>query len=244
MEVRKIRIGGIPAILWGKESDKTIIAVHGSHSSKIDDCIWILAEEAARRGWQTLSFDLPQHGERVYETAPCMAEQCVRELREIMAYARKQAEQISVFGCSMGAYFSLLAYAGEEMEKAFFLSPVTDMERVIRNIMRACNVSEEELRERQVVENPIETLYWEYYMYVKEHPIEKWPHRTEILRGETDTLCEKEVMEAFAARFGCGLEEQPGGEHWFHTDGELAYFRDWLARVWNRQDKEGKHGGL
>lgn len=232
MEVQKVRIGDIPAMVWGKESGRMLVAVHGSRSSKTDDCIWVLAEEAAKRGWQTLSFDLPRHGERAYETEPCMVDKCVEELHGVMGFARRRAETVSVFGCSMGAYFCLLAYAEEKIGKAFFLSPVTDMERVIRNIMRACNVSEEEFRERRVVENPMETLYWEYYMYVKEHPVEKWPHRTEILRGETDTLCEKEAVEAFAARFGCRLEEQKGGEHWFHTESQLAYFREWLGRVW------------
>ena len=46
MNLTKLRIDGIPAIIWGKPSDKMIIAAHGSHSSKIDDCIWSLAEEA------------------------------------------------------------------------------------------------------------------------------------------------------------------------------------------------------
>ena len=45
-----------------------LIAAHGSHSSKIDDCIWVLAEEAATKGYQILSFDLPQHGSQEKET--------------------------------------------------------------------------------------------------------------------------------------------------------------------------------
>ena len=36
MNVNKIRISGIPVILWGELGDKIIIAAHGSHSSKID----------------------------------------------------------------------------------------------------------------------------------------------------------------------------------------------------------------
>lgn len=119
MEVQKLKIGSIPAILWGKDSDKIVVAVHGSHSSKIDDCTWVFAEEAAKRGWQTLSFDLPQHGERVYETGPCMVDACVEELHAVMAFARERAEMVSVFGCSMGAYFSLLAYVEEKLEKVF-----------------------------------------------------------------------------------------------------------------------------
>lgn len=228
MQLEKLRINGIPAILWGEKSDRLILAVHGSHSSKIDDCIWVLAEEATKRSCQVLSFDLPQHGERVYETEPCKVQQCVKELAGMLRFARQRAAQISVFGCSMGAYFSLLAYVNEPIERAWFLSPVTDMERIIQNIMRTCQIGESEFEALQTVENPFETLYWDYYCYVKAHPVVSWPHPTYILRGETDTLCERAFVADFANRFGCELTEQKGGEHWFHTPGELAFFRSWL----------------
>ncbi len=228
MLAKKLRVNGIPAVLWGEKSDRLIIAVHGSHSSKIDDCVWILAEEAAKKGYQTLSFDLACHGERVYEIEPLMADKCVSELKGMLAFAKGLAKRICVFGCSMGAYFSLLAFRDESVERAWFLSPVTDMERIIRNIMRFCNITEDEFRERKTIENPIETLYWDYYIYVKDNPIEKWEIPTFILRGEGDTLCEKEYVSAFAERFDCELTEQRGGEHWFHTDSELDFFRNWL----------------
>lgn len=227
MLAEKLRINGIPAVLWGEKSDRLIIAVHGSHSSKIDDCIWILAEEAAKKGYQVLSFDLPQHGERVYEPQPLMADKCVTELREVMKFAKRTAEHISVFGCSMGAYFSLLAYEGD-VERAWFLSPVTDMARIIRNIMQFIGVTEDELRERKIIENSIETLYWDYFVYIKNNPVEVWNAPTFILRGENDTLCERECVSVFAESFGCELTEQRGGEHWFHTNEELDFFRNWL----------------
>lgn len=228
MELKKIRVDGIPALLWGKPCENIILAAHGSHSSKLDDCIWILAEEAAARGYQVLSFDLPRHGERVYETDPLMPDECVCELRAMYAFARERARKVSLFGCSMGAYFELLAFADAAIERAWFLSPVTDMERIIHNLMAVCHVSEEEFRRRVVVDNEIEPLYFPYYEYVRSHPIERWPHRTQILRGERDGLCEASRVEAFAERFGCELTEQEGGEHWFHTEAQLEFFRAWL----------------
>ena len=190
--------------------------------------MWVLAEEAVKRGYQVLSFDLPQHGERVYETEPCMVQQCVLELSDVLRYAQTKAEHISLFACSMGAYFSLLAFANEPIKRAWFLSPVTDMERIIHNLMSYSQITEEECERRQVIENPFETLYWPYYSYVKSHPILSWPHTTSILRGEFDTLCERERVSDFADRFGCELTEQAGGEHWFHTPDQLDYFRKWL----------------
>jgi pimeloyl-ACP methyl ester carboxylesterase len=230
MTLNKIRIGGIPAILWGEPGDRMILAAHGSHSSKIDDCMWTLAEEAVKRGYQVLSFDLPQHGERVYETGFIMPDQCVGELGAVYAYAKERAGAIALFGCSMGAYFQLLAFADAEIDRAWFLSPVTDMERIIHNLMGYCHITEEEFRERVLVENDIEPLYYPYYEYVRSHPIVKWPHKTYILRGEQDTLCEYARVKFFADRFGCELTEQQGGEHWFHTESQLAFFRAWIQR--------------
>ncbi len=117
MNLDKIRINDIPAIIWGELSDKMIIASHGSHSSKIDDCIWILAEEATKKGYQVLSFDFPRHGERVYETEFIMPDKCVRELNFMYSYAIKHAKKISIFGCSMGAYFDLLTFADADIDR-------------------------------------------------------------------------------------------------------------------------------
>lgn len=228
MNLNKIKINGIPAIIWGEPSDKIIIAAHGSHSSKIDDCMWILADEAIRKGCQVLSFDLPQHGERVYEPEFIMPDECVKELTYMYEYAKTHAREISLFGCSMGAYFELLTFADFDIDKVFFLSPVTDMERIIHNLMKYCNINEQQFREKVTVENDIETLYFPYYEYVKNNPIIKWQHKTYILRGEMDTLCEYSYVKGFSDKFGCELTEQKGGEHWFHTESQLEFFRLWL----------------
>ena len=50
-------------------------------------------------------------------------------------------KEINVFACSMGAYFSLLAYQNDVLEKALFLSPVVNMERIIENMMKWFNVT-------------------------------------------------------------------------------------------------------
>lgn len=230
MDLNKTKINGIPSILWGKPSDKIIIVAHGSHSSKIDDCIWVLAEEAIAKGYQVLSFDLPQHGERVYETDFIMPDECVRELQAIYSFVANQNKKISIFGCSMGAYFELLAFADMKIECAWFLSPVTDMLRITHNLMEYCHITEKEFQEKVMVENDIEPLYFPYYRYVQSHPINSWRHKTFILRGEKDTLCEYDYVKNFANKFGCELTEQKDGEHWFHTESELEFFRKWLRK--------------
>ena len=52
-----------------------------------------------------------------------------------------------------------------------------------------------------------------------------------ILRGEADTLSEREEVDAFCKTFHTHLTEMPGGEHHFHTVEQLAFFRSWLQEV-------------
>jgi len=222
-------IEGIPAILWGEPSGKLFIAVHGNMSSKEDEVIVIFAEEAINKGYQVLSFDLPEHGDRKDEAYACNVQNCVSDLTAIVRYAQTIASNISLFACSMGAYFSLLAYKDLPLEQCLFLSPVLNMERIINNMMQWFNVSEDRLKAEKEIETPIgQTLYWDYYCYVKSHPIDTWNKPTAILYGSDDDITEFDVVSGFAKRYHCKLQVLEHGEHYFHNDQQLHYFRQWL----------------
>lgn len=225
-----LNIGHIPALVWGAPSDSVIVAVHGSMSHKEDTVIRILAEEAAAKGLQTLSIDLPEHGERRDGTL-CKPQFCVPELKAVIAHAKRHWREIRLLACSIGAYFSLLAYQDEPVRQAMFLSPVVDMQRLIENMMTWFSVTPERLEAEGEIETPAQTLYWDYYCYVREHPIAKWPVPTGIICGGADNLCEPEITRAFCDRFGCTLTVLPGGEHFFHTDVQLESYRDWLKKL-------------
>lgn len=226
---QKFKIENIPAILWGDKSEKLFLVVHGNMSNKEDDCIRIFAEEATELGYQVLSFDLPQHGDRKEEECLCKVQNCVQELELIMNYAKTLARDINIFACSMGAYFSLLAYKDEDIKQCMFLSPVVNMERIINNMMTWFNISEDKLKSEKEVSTPIgQTLYWDYYSYVKENPIVKWYKPTSILYGAKDELCEFETLSSFAKLFNCDLKIMSNGEHYFHTEEQLEFFRQWV----------------
>ena len=225
----KFKISNIPTILWGEKSEKLFIAVHGNMSNKEDTVIQILAEEAVQKGYQVLSFDLPEHGERKSDSTPCKAEFCVNDLSIIMNYAKEHWIEVSLFACSMGTYFSLLAYQKNMIKKALFLSPVVNMERIIDNMMMWFNVTTESLQKEMIIETPTgEKLYWDYYCYVKEHPINTWSIDTNILYGAKDELCEFETINYFVEKHSCGLEVMDTGEHYFHTEEQLNVFQNWL----------------
>ena len=227
---QKFLIEAIPSVLWGEASDKLFVAVHGNMSNKEDEVIAIFAEEALARGYQVLSFDLPEHGERKSEPYPCSVQNCVRDLGIIMNYARTISDDISLFACSMGAYFSLLAFHDAALGRCLFLSPVLDMERLIRNMMVWKGVTEENLEAEKDIPIPNgPALSWDYFSYVKAHPVTRWNKQTDILYGTEDNITERDVVMAFCSKFGCKLTVLENGEHFFYSSEQLSFYRKWLT---------------
>jgi esterase/lipase len=225
----RVKIEGIPAILWGEECQRVIIAVHGNMSNKEDIPIEMLARHAADNGYQVLSFDLPEHGERKSENTPCQVQYCVKDLATIMEYTKSHWNHISLFANSMGAYFSLLAFKDESLEKAWFLSPVVDMQRIIENMMMWFDVSEERLQQEKTIDTPMgHTLYWDYYCYVKDHPVDVWDIPTYILSGSKDNLCETDTITKFVQEFSCKLKIVQEAEHYFQTQEQLEMLEEWI----------------
>ena len=100
---QKLIINAIPAVLWGSGKSRIFIAVHGNMSHKEDEIILKFAEKADKAGYQVLSFDLPEHGERKTEKTPCKVQNCVGDLIIVMDYVKERYSNINLFACSMGA---------------------------------------------------------------------------------------------------------------------------------------------
>ncbi|MEL7656754.1 MAG: alpha/beta hydrolase, partial [Bacillota bacterium] len=64
MEIFEIQ--GIPVIVYGEPSEKVFLFIHGKNGYKEEADPF--AAIACRKGYQVLSFDLPEHGERRNET--------------------------------------------------------------------------------------------------------------------------------------------------------------------------------
>ena len=233
MEVEKIKINNIPAVIWGEKSSKVYVAVYGNMSNKEDKVIKILAEKVINKGYQLLSFDLPEHGERKKDTKYlCKVQNCVADLKQIMKYAKENYNEINIWACSMGAYFSLLAYGEEEIKLCLFLSPVVNMKFIIDNMMMCSNISEDKLKEKKEIKTEFgQTLYWDYYKIVKENPIIKWDKKTYILYGDKDNMQNEDVIRKFTNDFNCKLSILKNGEHYFHTAEQLNYYENWLNKV-------------
>ena len=219
----------IPAILWGKQSAKLLIEIHGNLSNKEDTVIAMLAKKAVAKGYQVLSFDLPMHGERIDNNYECIPQNCVSDLLAVYTYAKSIATDICLFACSMGAYFSLLAYHNFDIRQSLFLSPVVNMEHIIHNMMVGFQVSEERLQAEKQIALPIgQTLDWDYYCYVKNNRIcFDWKIPTAILYGSDDNVSEWEEISSFSERYPAKVKTLDHGEHYFHTQEQLQFFDKW-----------------
>lgn len=129
---------------------------------------------------------------------------------------------------SIGAYFAMNALAGQPIEKAYFISPVVNMEKLIRDMMAWAGVSEQELRAKQEIPTSFgETLSWNYLCYAREHPL-GWSIPTHILFGEKDALTSYATIAGFARQTNATLTVMKDGEHWFHTKEQMQFLDDWI----------------
>ncbi|MBQ9898571.1 MAG: alpha/beta hydrolase [Ruminococcus sp.] len=143
---------------------------------------------------------------------------------------RRSHGRVLLIANSIGAYLAMCALSGEEIGRAFLISPVVDMERLILGMMSQEGVSEEELRSRgEIVTESGAVLSWRYLCFARENPV-GWSVPTAVLYGGCDRLTSREQISAFAERVGASLTVMEDGGHWFHTDEELRFLDEWLRR--------------
>lgn len=129
----------------------------------------------------------------------------------------------------MGAYFSLLAYKSEQLKQSLFLSPMIDMCSFIQNTMKLFDIYEEMLASKKEIILPNKmVLYWDYYEYVKNNPIDIWNTNTCILYGKHDNIESYSTLLHFVDKFHCNLTTSPTSEHYFHTENDVAFYKMWL----------------
>lgn len=191
-----------------------IVYVHGKGGS---------AQEAEH--YKTL---FPSHeviGFDYHSQTPWDAE---KEFRAFFTEKREQYKQLTLIANSIGAFFALSSLDETLIDRAYFISPIVDIENLICNMMQWSNVTEQELAEKLEIATAFgETLSWDYLCYVRKHPI-IWNVPTCILYGEHDNLTSIETVSAFATQHYADLTVMPGGEHWFHTEEQMQFLDYWV----------------
>lgn len=134
------------------------------------------------------------------------------EIHKAVEEQKAKYEHIILIANSIGAYFCMNADIDSMIQKAYFISPVVDMEKL----------------------NGIE-LTGEWLYFVKSHPVQ-WNVPTHILYGSNDNLISLDTISDFAEKYNATLTIMDGGEHWFHTEEQMRFLDDWIRKSEKTQD--------
>lgn len=225
---RNLYINYIPAALYGPPTDKVYLYIHGKNGAKEEaEGLYHLVKDD---GWQVLSIDLPEHGDRKGNKEKLNPWNVVPEMRILLSYAKERWGTIRLMAISVGAYFSLLSFPKDEFDKVLFVSPIVDMVKLIEGFMEKAGVTAEQLKMEKTISMDFgEELSWDYYLYAGGQPIKAWSSPTEILYGEKDYMTCRESIEDFAQRFDCQITTVKEGGHWLHTESEMAAVKAWIC---------------
>lgn len=225
MKKIKLEIAGVPAILYGERGRNVYLYVHGKNGCKEE--AERFAQTACASGWQVLAIDLPEHGARKNGPEKLLPWIAVPEIQAVYARMQPVWRHIRLYGVSIGAWLAMQALQETVPEKTLLVSPVVDMENLIANMMQWANVTETQLKaEGEIPTDFGETLSWQYLCWVREHPL-YWKAPTQVLYGDADDLTSRPVLERFRQASGAHLTIVQGGEHWFHTEIQLAVLQSW-----------------
>ena len=151
-----------------------------------------------------------------------------KEIRIAVEELKRKYENVILIASSIGAFFSMNADIDDMIQKAYFISPIVDMEKLITEMMKLANVTEQKLESEGVIRTDFgEDLSWQYLSYVRSHPI-GWRVPTQILYGSKDHLTSLETITDFANKLQATLTVMEGGEHWFHTEEQMVFLDKWI----------------
>lgn len=150
------------------------------------------------------------------------------EFPKLLASVCEAGQPVILIANSIGAFFAMHALGQTQIEKAFFISPIVNMEQLIDTMLTWANASRAELEERGTIETNFgQTLSWDYLCYVRDHPT-TWKIPTHILYGEKDHLTPLQTISQFAQETGASLTILQSGEHWFHTEEQMQFLDNWV----------------
>lgn len=152
------------------------------------------------------------------------------EIRAAVLQMKCDSSHITLIANSIGAYFSMNSQADVWIDRAFFISPIVDMEQLICDMMDKANLTETDLRTKGLIRTDFgEELSWDFLHYVREHPLH-WEVPTEILYGSCDLLTSYGTVLSFSKRHNAKLTIMDKGEHWFHTEEQMRFLDEWIRR--------------
>lgn len=195
---------------------KAIVYIHGKGGSASE------AEHYAPLfpGYEVFGFDYTSN-------TPWEAK---REFSEYFEKVLSSYSSVGIIANSIGAYFALCSLGALPLEKAYFISPVVNMEKLICEMLVWAGADEKTLKEKGFIDTSFgETLSWDYLCWVRDNP-PVWNIPTKILYGSKDNMQSYEAVKSFAGAAGAELTVMENGEHWFRTQEQMAFLDNWIVK--------------
>lgn len=168
---------------------------------------------------------LNYHAQTPWETCEEFPLLLKREIEKI-----GESDETILVANSIDAFLALHSLGDLPIKKAYFISPIVNMEKLITDMMQWAGVTENDLAEKGTIETGFgETLSWEYLSWVRKHPV-SWKIPTKILYGSNDNLQTIDTIREFAANTGAEVTIMENGEHWFHTEEQMRFLDDWIRK--------------
>ena len=153
-----------------------------------------------------------------------------REIHKAITELKPGYGKIILIANSIGAYYAMNADIEAITDRACFISPVVDMEKLIADMMGWACVTEPELQKKRIIRTDVgDDLSWEYLCYARENPV-RWNVPTDILYGSKDYLTSFDTIKTFADKHNADLTVMENGEHWFHTDEQMRFLDEWIEK--------------
>ena len=116
-------------------------------------------------------------------------------------------------------------------DRALLASPILNMEELILTMISWAGATEDQLREQETIPTSSgQTLSWKYLRWVRNHPVPTWNCPIRILYGSRDNMTPRQTVEEYVQQHNAQLTVPEGGEHWLHTQEQLAALRKWEER--------------
>lgn len=229
-------------LFTGEKADRVVVALHGYMSNRRSDTIVNVAGVGAERGVAVLSFDMPEHGDRIDQKETLTVKHAVSDFRRVIAYAKDNvSEKISIFGTSLGAYFGLLAVKGNKaIDHVMLKSPALNPPKILENLTDSIAEWPEErevlnatrilLANMTYDENYSKDEYDVYHCYKDRvcAPID-------IIHGSDDRLVTMEDVYSFVALNPSLIKvlTMPGEGHRFLSEEAQHKTMNWFRSVMN-----------
>ena len=143
---------------------------------------------------------------------------------------KEKYDEIILIANSIGAFLAMYVFFEKKISKAFFISPIVDMETLILDMMRDLNIKENELKNKKEITTSFgETISWDYLCYLRNNPM-IWKIPTYILYGEYDKSTSYNTIYKFKEKINASLTITKS-EHWFHTDEQMKSINNWIKKI-------------